>query len=275
MLDKVIEREFSEFDIDYEHWKSPKPFGFSGCFRVCNDAEFLEESILSHLPYLDEVVIALQPSTDGSEEIAYRLADTYQKVRVVKYPVKPNFIDTAEFHTDPENSIYSFVYLSNWALSQCKYSWIVKAEADVICLSTFQKIIDVVKANPKEAIYYGRVILNLAGRNRDKFSLQNPRNGGWDECVIPNYPSYFFYRSGKWETMGLGDKSACMGWSALHMKRCKEKNADGWNGEIYIPLTRENLEKALAHNPYPDPDGIDVLLDAMKQYEIGIGAYDV
>lgn len=259
MIPTVLEREFKEFDIDMEHWKAPKPFGFSGCFRVCNDAEFLEESILSHLPYLDEVVIALQPSTDGTEENAYRLADTYEKVRVVKYPVKPHFIDVPEFHTDPENSIYSFVYLSNWALSLCKYSWIAKTEADVVCLPSFQKVIDIVKANPKEAIYYGRVILNLAGRDRDKFSLQNPRNGGWDECVIPNHPSYFFHRSGKWETIGMGPKSLCMGFSALHMKRCKADKADGWNGETYVDLTVENLTKALAAYGGIDPDGPEIV----------------
>ena len=58
---KVREWQFQHYNIDMAKWENPHPFGISGCFRVRNDHEFLYEAVTSHLPYLDEAVIALQP----------------------------------------------------------------------------------------------------------------------------------------------------------------------------------------------------------------------
>ncbi|MCJ7621301.1 MAG: hypothetical protein MUP64_13910, partial [Anaerolineae bacterium] len=185
---RVLEPGLEEFDIDMNAWRAVKPFGISGCFRVCNDAEFLEPAIVSHLPWLDEAVIALQPSTDQTEAIAERLEQKHAKVRIVRYPARPHFIDVPEFHKDPVNSIRSFVYLSNWALAQCRYSWVARIEADVIALSTFGEIRRRIQAERDAWRYYGRVILNVAGRHCDGISKENPRNGGWDEGVFPCHP---------------------------------------------------------------------------------------
>lgn len=253
---KVREWEFQAFNIDLDKWEAPKPFGISGCFRVRNDHQFLYEAVVSHLPYLDEAVIALQPSDEQTEKVVAELAKL-EKVRVVRYPVAPVFITDPEWQSVPENSIRSFVYLSNWALSQCRYSWIARIEADVICLSSFGKIRERVEREPEAKRLYGRVILNVAGKERDQISATVPRNGGWDECVFPNSPDYRFERRPKYEVLSNPNGSTCMGWSALHMKRCKLDKI-GWNGETYLPFTREDVAKALrefnAANPYPGPD---------------------
>ena len=266
---EVLEREFSDYDLDMDKWKDPKPFGISGCFRVMNEGQFMRQAILSHLPYLDEVIIAVQPSTDDTLTIATELAMQYPQVKVFQYPFDTHFIDTPEFFTDELNSVYSFVFFSNWALSKCSYSWIAKTEGDVICLSSFQKIIDKIKDNPNTPHCYGRVILNVAGEKCDKISATNPRNGGWDECVVWNNPDMtFFTRRSKWEVLDFKGASTCEGWSALHMKRCKKDKMNGWNNEVYIPYDREHVQNALrafnSNNAYPgndNPLGEEVLYE--------------
>ena len=261
---QVLERDYKAFDIDDEAWRAPKPFGISGCFRLKDEAEFMCAAVESHLPYLDEAVLAVQPSQDNTVELAYLLQRTHpDKVRVVEYPVSPHFIDHPDFHTDAENSIHSFVYLSNWALAQCRYSWIAKTEGDVIALSSFGRVVQTVKMYPDRRALYGRVILNVAGAARDCISWENPRNGGWDECVIPNHPDFHFIRRDKWEVMvHPGDiQTVCMGWSALHMKRCKAEFLPGtFNGERYVEWTRESVARACqtynqTRGAYPGNDG--------------------
>ncbi len=272
----ILETEYNDYAIDYNKWNGPHPFGLSGCFRIRNDAEFMVASILSHLPFLDEVVIALQPSEDNSREIAYKLAQYNPRIRVYEYPVIPHFIDHPAFKTDPENSIYSFVHLSNWALSKCQFSWIAKTEGDVICLPTFNNIKNKIYARPDEMHYYGRVILNVAGRNIDQVSQENPRNGGWDEAVFNNHQKWSFIRNDRWEQIDVDwSRATCEGWSALHTKRCKADKAGGWNGEHYIPYERDQVRRAVevyndTHGGYPGPDdplGADVLFKpGMRNY---------
>lgn len=263
----VIEREFEDYDISMEAWERPKPFGISGCFRLRDEAQFMTASILSHLPYLDEAVLVTQPSKDDTVVIAGQLEREHpDKIRHYHYPFDVRFIDHPDWHRTHENSIYSFVYLSNWALSKCRYSWIAKTEGDVICLDPFRNIVDAILAAPDITRYYGRVILNVAGAGMDHISLENPRNGGLDEAVFNNTPAYRFYKNDRWESITIHD-AVSMGWSALHLKRCKTELLPTWNGEHYIPWTRDNVAMACkAYNrdrgAYPGIDG-----DALGQQD--------
>lgn len=257
---RVREWQFRQFSISKAVWDAPHPFGISGCFRVRNDHEFLWEAVTSHLPYLDEAVIALQPSDAETNAVVARLAAEFpDKVRVENYPVAPVFITDPEWPNVPVNSIRSFVYLSNFALSKCKYSWIARVEADVIGLSSFARIRERIENEPEKKILYGRVILNVAGEHCEQISATVPRNGGWDESVFPNHPSYRFVRRPRYEVIETGEfpLTQCLGFSALHMKRCK-RDKIGWNNEEYAPFTPEGVAQALAafnnSNPYPGPD---------------------
>jgi len=253
---KVREWQFQHYSIDMPRWEGSHKFGISGCFRVRNDHEFLYEAVTSHLPYLDEAVIALQPSDERTEKVIAELAKL-DKVRVVRYPVAPVFITDPEWPDVPENSIRSFVYLSNWALSQCHYSWIARIEADVLALSTFARIRERIEREPDARRLYGRVILNVAGKEQNQISASVPRNGGYDECVFPNDSAYHFTRRPRYEVLESPHENICLGWSALHMKRCKQDKI-GWNNERYVPFDTMHLQEVLhafnAEHPYPGPD---------------------
>ncbi|KKW13412.1 MAG: hypothetical protein UY48_C0001G0033 [Candidatus Gottesmanbacteria bacterium GW2011_GWB1_49_7] len=235
------------YEIDYEAWSAPKTFGFSGCFRLRNESQFMEAAIRSHLPWLDEAVLVVQPSKDDTTERAYRMAGEDRRIKVHEYPFECDWIDTPGFYAKDPDAPGHMVHMSNWAFTKCRYSWIVKVEGDVIATSTFADIVERVQAQPDKYIYYGRVVLNMAGEMCDMVSWDNPRNGGWDEAVVPNNPAYHFKRQDKWEVLQNPGEGISMGWSGLHMKRCKRGKTDGWNGETYIPFTREGVRSALAH----------------------------
>jgi hypothetical protein len=89
-----------EFGIDWDNWRNkPKPFGFSGCFRLRNESQFMEVAIKSHLSWLDEAVLVVQPSDDDTIKKAYRMADQDKRVKVYEYPFECDWIDTPEFVT--------------------------------------------------------------------------------------------------------------------------------------------------------------------------------
>ena len=235
-----------EFGIDWDNWRNkPKSFGFSGCFRLRNESQFMEVAIKSHLSWLDEAVLVVQPSEDDTIEKAQKMAAEDKRIKVYEYPFECDWIDTPEFYAKDPHSPGHMVHMSNWAFTRCQYSWIVKVEGDVIATSAFADVIDRVKFEPDILRYYGRVVLNVAGEDCDQISWDNPRNGGWDEAVVPNHPDYHFERQSKWEVLQKPGEGISMGWSGLHMKRCKNGKTNGWNGEKYVPFNHNEVRNAL------------------------------
>ena len=267
----VAERQHKKYDVSVEEWLAPKPHGISGLFRIRNEAQFLDAAVWSHAAYLDEIVIVLQPSEDGTEEIAKELREKIgrSKVRICHYPFPIHPVGSDEHLAAPENSVYTMMHMTNWGISQCHYSWIAKIEGDVIGLSYFHAVRDAVDADPKVFRHYGRVGLNIAGENRDMFSFTNPRNAGFDESVFNNHPTFHCIKADKFESINLHEDRSllrCMGWSFLHTKRCKVGAVPGI--ERWTSLTPENLQRSLleynALHPYPaldNPLGEEVLFE--------------
>lgn len=245
--------------IDFDEWRKPKPDGISACIRVRNESQFMGAAVRSVVDLVDEVVLLVQPSDDNTLELAHELAETYSKVNVYYYPLVPDWIDTKGFYEKNPDEPGHMVHMSNYALSKCKYSWILKVEGDVIALPTLADILQDVRNSFGKPQYYGLVILNIAGANMDKISWENPRNGGWDEALFPNNPDMVrFVRRSKWEVAEPQIPSTCKGWALLHLKRCKTGKDNAWNGEHYVDWTPDVVNEALRNynqvNPYPAPD---------------------
>jgi hypothetical protein len=182
--------------------------------RQAQAFQFMETAILSHLPWLNEAVLVVQPSEDDTIEKAYRMANDHERIEVYEYPFECDWIDTPEFYAKDPHSPGHMVHMSNWAFTCCEYSWIVKVEGDVIATSAFANVIERVRFEPDISRYYGRVVLNVAGENCDHISWDNPRNGGWDEAVVPNMPDYHFERQDKWEVLQNPGEGVSMGGAA-------------------------------------------------------------
>ncbi len=269
---KVHEQDrFSAYDIDIEKWVSEKPFGISGCFRLKNESQFMKASVMSHIEWLDEAVLVVQHSDDDTVTKAVAMANSMpDKIRVEVYPFDVFPIGTPGHHNSPENSVYTMMHLTNWALSRCRYSWIAKTEGDVVGLKTFAKIRQAIESNPNDFLYYGRVGLNVAMPSGNFFPREAPRNAGWDEAVFNNNPFWHCVKNDKWESLNLHqhkDKLVNMGWSFIHTKRMK-KSVQKSIHETWPTLNKLNLVEALEEynlrHGYPGPDnplGVDELLD--------------
>lgn len=268
---KVYERKFSNYDINIDEWLSDKPFGISGCFRLKNEAQFMRASILSHLEYLDEAVLVVQKSDDDTVNLAIDLAHHYpDKIRVEVYPFDVNPIASSAHFTSPENSVYTMMHLTNWAISRCRFSWIAKTEGDVIALKTFAKIRQTIESNPNDTLYYGRVGFNVAMPNGSFFPYEFPRNAGWDEAIFNNCPHWHCVRNDKWESINLHehkDQLVNMGWSFIHTKRMKDgvrkSSVESWRS-LNENAIRESLDEYNLRHGYPgddNPTGIEALWD--------------
>jgi len=214
--------------------------------RLRNESQFMEVAILSHLPYLDEIVLVVQPSDDDTLDRAKNLEKQNSKIRVLFYNDIVDWIDTPGFYEKDPGKFGHLVHMSNFGLDQCRYSWICKTEGDVIALSTFEDVINQVRQHPDDHKYYGRILLNVAGAKCDMISLKHPRNAGWDVGIFPNDPRWRFERQGKWESITPGD-NRITSWSGLHMKRCKTKNLYMGEVEPWGAFTPDNVEVALKH----------------------------
>jgi hypothetical protein len=249
----------SELDIDYDLWRNKgKPQGISACIRLRNESQFMRAAVRSIVDLVEEVVLVVQPSEDNTLELAHELSAEHENVAVYYYPLVPDWIDTKGFYEKDPDAPGHMVHMSNWALSKCSYSWILKIEGDVIALPTLEGMLNHVRHNILIPHYYGLVILNVAGKNMDKISWENPRNGGWDEAIFPNNPDVVrFIRRSKWEVADPKCKSTCLGWALLHMKRCKVGKNEGWNGEQYVDWKEPFVTEALRlynQGGYPGPD---------------------
>lgn len=255
---EVDERRYKKFDISLAHRNREKPHGISGMMRLRNDMDFVEESIVSHLQWLEELVIILQPSEDDTEALAYLLEEKYEKVRVAFYPfqIAWRLIDPDLFQQTPEQSVYSPIHMTNWGLSQCEYSWIAPIEGDCISLPTFAMIRDLVDLEPDRPRYFGRTCLNLAGQEQNQISHTAPHNAGWDVPVMPNNARWYSFKAEKWASYNMGEhrnEMTPMGWQFIHMQRSKKKYADGYTvaEETWVPFTAENLKGAMADYQVP------------------------
>ena len=95
------------------------PRGISALARVKNEEEWIEPCLLSVSDAVDELIVVDNGSTDGTPDILARVAGTLgPKVRLFSRPG----LD----HVD----------LSNFALSQAKYRWVLKWDGDFVARTT-------------------------------------------------------------------------------------------------------------------------------------------
>jgi len=241
------EKNCEHVNIDVDKWMDQKPFGFSACIRVYNDQDYLRASVESVIPYADEVILIPQPSDDDTVKICAELVLEYPEVvKSYLYPYNVFWIETPEFHELPINSVFHPVFMSNWGLSKCSFSHIIKMEADVILVEEgFRPLIDDVKRNPEADRALGFCIVNLAGKDHSLYAVDFPRNSGGDELIINNTIKWRFIRHQKWEMVNIfQDGFSCWGWVGYHMKRCKKIHHRGFRDEIWEDFTEANFRIA-------------------------------
>ena len=109
--------------------------GISAFIRVRNGADFIEATIESHLPHVDEIVVVHNRCTDATPDIVLRLRQKHgPKLRVFHY-ADPVFPPGSEGHarTDAASPL-SFVNYTNVALAQTRYRVVAKIDDDHLAI---------------------------------------------------------------------------------------------------------------------------------------------
>ncbi|WP_448272008.1 tetratricopeptide repeat protein [Nostoc sp. DSM 114160] len=143
--------------------------GISGLMRVRNEEEFLAPTIESWIDYVDELVIVFHQCTDKTPQIIEAFTQKYpQKIRAFHYLPHVYSFSTKEQVELDVNNIHSFVFYSNFGLSQTQYKICVYIDGDCIGIPDKLKIIyNYLKQNPLQntALFFSGV--NLYQRPND------------------------------------------------------------------------------------------------------------
>lgn len=171
---KNIEGE-KDFDIDPEWWNNRRK-GLSCYYRVKNEAEFIKPSILSIIDHVDEVIIALQPSVDGTREQIESIDNP--KIKLLDYPFElmPN---GDGFIKQNAASVHSKTYFYNWTLSKTTCDWAIKWDGDMVAL---KRIAPFLKQRQFEYVFFGNEIVRMEKDGKwylsDNHSMSNAAPSG-------------------------------------------------------------------------------------------------
>ena len=129
--------EHQKFSLTTQQiYNAPRQPGVSGYYRLYNEEDFLEDSVLSHLPFLDEIILVHDSkTTDNTPDIAQKLAQKYpDKIKYFFY--QPTVIGqfTKEFKILPPTDPRSLVNYTNFALSKTTRHVVGKMDGDHIAI---------------------------------------------------------------------------------------------------------------------------------------------
>lgn len=103
-------------------------------YVIKNEAEFIERSVATVLPYVEEVVLFDTGSSDGTVEISRRMAAKNPIIRLVQHPV--DFDRGCEYAT------------RNIALSHCTSDWVLALDADQLLSDKWRDLVPVFLEDP-------------------------------------------------------------------------------------------------------------------------------
>ncbi|MEH2057462.1 MAG: tetratricopeptide repeat protein [Nostoc sp.] len=176
--------------------------GISGLMRVRNEEEFLTPVIESWIDYVDELVIVFHQCTDKTPQIIEAFAQKYpHKIRAFHYlPHVYSFCTKEQVELDV-NNIHSFVFYSNFGLSQTRYKTCVYIDGDQVGITEHLKsIYNYLKKNPLQntALFFSGVNLYQCPDDPNYYTnLKSPAAGDGDVAYWTVSPQNIFDKNAK------------------------------------------------------------------------------
>lgn len=176
--------------------------GISAFMRLRNEEEFVEQAILSHLPFFDEIVAVYNRCTDRTPEILARLEKLHpEKIKVFEYEPHVYPQGSKEHATLPSGSPHSIVNYSNYALSKTTRTVVTKLDGDHIAvIETLASAVEKIRHEGLQCYltYHG---INLT---RDIFGniavlKERPLCGGFDIGFFPVSQNTYFMHDPRFE----------------------------------------------------------------------------
>lgn len=169
--------------------------GISAFMRIKNGADFLKETIESHIPYFDEIIACYNDCSDTTEDILLGLKKKYpKKLKVYHYLPKVHPPGSELHKITSENSVNSLVNFYNYTLSKTTYTIATKLDDDHIAIEkNLKKAITYIKSkwNQKSLLVFSG--LNLIKDNNELAIYKNNIfSGNADICFFPvNTKNYY------------------------------------------------------------------------------------
>jgi len=170
----------SDFTFHAHELDQPRPSGISAMMRIRNGAEYLRETIESHVAHYDEIVAAYNECSDNTEAILWELAERYPgKVRPLHYLPAVVLPYSEEHNRTPTESVHSLANYYNWTMARTRFSTVVKLDDDHLAISSALA----------EAVQYVRADIARGTRKLYTFSGINlVRTGDASVAVYDNLP---------------------------------------------------------------------------------------
>ena len=168
MIQTVRQYRFKPSDLRVQQRRP----GISGFVRVRNGETFLAQSVCSHLPYFDEIVIVHNQCTDRSVDIAESLQRRFpNKIQVFHYEDAVLPLGDPGYAQMPTDAPESMGNYSNFALASTRYTVATKLDDDHIAIP--ERVASVVQMIRSRGCRLGEDMLCVSGFNlfRDSAGL--------------------------------------------------------------------------------------------------------
>jgi hypothetical protein len=218
MITTISEYQFQIGDLKVAQRKS----GISAFVRVKNGEDFLRQTVVSHIPFFDEIIIVYNDCQDNSAAIiAQLLAEFPSKIKAFHYLPKVSPLGVQNNGGD------TMANYSNFALAQTSYCVATKLDDDHIAIeSTLKPLIEAIRANNYQLkqqmwCFSG---LNLFQQGDEVGVLKfEPMVGSGDHGYFEVTEQTYFYQGSKFELFKhqhLKRVFKCIDY--LHLKHLKQ-----------------------------------------------------
>ena len=244
--------------------------GFTAVVRAKNEADPLPWVLPPLLRAVERIVLVDNGSTDGTPEVARRVAEecgAAERLEVHSYPFSVARCGEEHLGTPPE-SVHSLVYFYNWSFSHVRTGYALKWDADMVLTDAAAGVLrdlawqleadQVVVKIPRYPLYVvdeRRAFLDVGMSNTEPWA--------W-----PNRPGYSFVKAMEWEqplwpatlpTLVLPD------WSCIELKRLDADEFSHWSHTDFGQSARTRRKRrewevfnSLAHGAEAPEDVISV-----------------
>ncbi len=201
--------------------------GVSAFMRIKNGADFLEATIRSHIPHVDEIVAVFNQCTDATPEILARLAAEFPgKLRAIRY-APAVFPPGSDGHAaEPADSPRSFVNQSNFALAQTRHQVVMKLDDDHIAMADrFGPLAGRVRragASLRDCVCFSGINIARDERGATGVLATDPFAGAGDHFFFRVTPETRFIHDPRFEDFAHGGRRVFGDITYWHVKHLKD-----------------------------------------------------
>ena len=260
----------TDFNVVWGWSEADTTPGFTAVVRAKNEADPLPWVLPPLLRAVERIVLVDNGSTDGTPEVARRVAEecgAAERLEVHSYPFSVARCGEEHLGTPPE-SVHSLVYFYNWSFSQVRTGYALKWDADMVLTDAAAGVLrdlawqleadQVVVKIPRYPLY----VVDEQHAFLD-VGMSNTEPWAW-----PNRPGYSFVKAMEWEqplwpatlpTLVLPD------WSCIELKRLDADEFSHWSHTDFGQSARTRRKRrewevfnSLAHGAEAPDDVISV-----------------